>query len=167
MHTILAAIKRSSASAEAIALAIELASERNAELILVHVIPTLDGGSFDEDEIAIAREPTDEDRAILTDAAAAAHCAGVATRTLLLRGPTADEIVAAADHHDVDLIVVGSRGHSAIASAILGNISLRVLRKSSRPVLIVRKQVLRHPATTNAASVPASALSDLSVATRP
>jgi nucleotide-binding universal stress UspA family protein len=140
MQTILAAIKRSSASTDAITLAIELASERHAELILVHVVPTLDVGSFDQDEIAIPHEPTDEDRAILTDAAAAAHDSGVTARSFLLRGTTAHEVVAAADLYDVDLIVVGSRGHSAISSALLGNTSLRVLRKSNRPVLVARKQ---------------------------
>ena len=139
------AVNGSPTSAEAVRFAIEVASGHNTELVFVHVVPTLDTSSFDEDTvIAIAHEPTDEDRAILRDAAEAAHASGLATKTVLLRGPTADEIVAAADFHDVDLIVVGSRRHSAIASALLGDVSLRVLRKSSRPVLVVRKHSARH-----------------------
>jgi nucleotide-binding universal stress UspA family protein len=140
MNKILAATKRSSSSAEAVALAIELAAAQRAELIFVHVVPTLDVvASSDEDEVvAIPHDATEHDRAVLDDAAATARDHGVAATSVLLRGSTAEQIVAAADTHDVDLIVVGSRGHSAIASALLGNVSLRVLRQSSRPVLIVR-----------------------------
>src|SRR5829696_3878964 len=101
MRRILSATKRSSSSADALALAIELAAAQRAELILVHVIPTLDGGDFDEDAIAIPHEATDDERQVLEDAAAAAHDHGVSTKALLLRGPTADEILAAAELHDV------------------------------------------------------------------
>ena len=57
---------------------------------------------------------------------------------MLLRGDTVDEIVAFADSHDVDLIVVGSRGRGAIAGALLGSVSRGILGESKRPVLIVR-----------------------------
>jgi nucleotide-binding universal stress UspA family protein len=56
----------------------------------------------------------------------------------MLRGETADEIVAYADTIDADLIVVGSRGHGAIASALLGSVSRGVLHEARRPVLVVR-----------------------------
>ena len=57
---------------------------------------------------------------------------------MLLRGDTVDEIVAFADSHDVDLIVVGSRGRGAISGALLGSVSRGILGESKRPVLIVR-----------------------------
>ena len=51
---------------------------------------------------------------------------------------TVAEIVAYADEQDVDLIVIGSRGHGALTTALLGSVSLGVLRHTTRPVLIVR-----------------------------
>ena len=53
-------------------------------------------------------------------------------------GDTVDEIVAYADSHDADLIIVGSRGRGALAGTLLGSVSRGVLRESRRPVLIVR-----------------------------
>jgi nucleotide-binding universal stress UspA family protein len=44
--------------------------------------------------------------------------------------------VAYADSREVDMIVVGSRGRGAIASALLGSVSRGVLRASKRPVLV-------------------------------
>ncbi len=58
--------------------------------------------------------------------------------THLLVGDAAREIAAYADSQDADMIVVGSRGHGAIASALLGSVSRGVLRESKRPVLVVR-----------------------------
>ena len=51
---------------------------------------------------------------------------------------TIDEIVACADSQDVDLIVIGSRGHGALATVPLGSVSRGVLSESKRPVAIVR-----------------------------
>ena len=72
----------------------------------------------------------------------------------MLRGDTVDEIVAYADSCDVDLIVVGSRGHGAIASALLGSVSRDILGESKRPVLIVRAAAVAAPADVASANRP-------------
>lgn len=71
---------------------------------------------------------------------------GIVATTVLLRGDPVDEIVAYADSHDADLIVVGSRGHGAIAGALLGSVSRGVLAESKRPVLVVRDASVLEPA---------------------
>jgi nucleotide-binding universal stress UspA family protein len=140
MNKILVATDGSDSAAEAVEFGIELAAERGAELILVHVVPAVDivfGSAFGVGG-AFPHEPSVEDRAILEDAATVAEEHDVRATTVLLAGDTVDEIVAYADSRDVDLIVVGSRGHSAIANALLGSVSRGVLAESKRPVLVVR-----------------------------
>ena len=148
MKRILVATDGSEPAAEAIAFGVELAAEHNAELVFVHVVPAVDlvpvmgfnlGGAF-------PHEPSFEDRALLEDAASVAEGQGVVSTSILLKGDTVDEIVASADCHDVDLIVLGSRGHGAIASALLGSVSRGVLSESKRPVLVVRGASLARPA---------------------
>jgi nucleotide-binding universal stress UspA family protein len=143
MRKILAATDGSSSSTEAIQFAVELAAEHDAELIVVHVVPRLDivpangfgiGGAF-------AHEPTTEDHELLDDTAALASEHGVVSTIALLRGDTVDEIVAFADSHDVDMIVVGSRGQGAVAATLLGSVSRGVLRETRRPVVVVRAGV--------------------------
>jgi nucleotide-binding universal stress UspA family protein len=55
-------------------------------------------------------------------------------------GNPADEIVATADDHDVDLVVVGARGLGGMARLLLGSVSERVLRHARCPVLIVKER---------------------------
>jgi nucleotide-binding universal stress UspA family protein len=60
----------------------------------------------------------------------------------VLCGDPVDEIVAYADTIDADVIVVGWRGHGALASALLGSVSRGVLHEAHRPVLVVRGQAV-------------------------
>jgi nucleotide-binding universal stress UspA family protein len=48
------------------------------------------------------------------------------------------EIVADAQDHDADLIVMGSRGRGNLAGIILGSTAHKVIHLTDRPVLIVR-----------------------------
>lgn len=140
MKRILVATDGSPSSADAVEFGVELAAENDAELIFAHVVPEIDlvpatifsiGGVF-------PHEPSVEDRALLEDAAEVAAKHGVIATTALLAGETVHEIVAYADSHGVDLIVVGSRGHGVLANALLGSVSRGVLREARRPVCIVR-----------------------------
>lgn len=53
-------------------------------------------------------------------------------------GDPANVIIGAAEHLDVDLIVVGSHDRSLIDRLLSGSVSAKVARKAHQPVLIVR-----------------------------
>jgi nucleotide-binding universal stress UspA family protein len=141
MHKIVITTDGSDSAREAVGFGLELAAEHDtAEVVFVHVAPEVDVapmGGFGM-TTAAPHEIGDYDLRPLEDAVALAQERGIEARTELLRGETVCEIVAYADTMDADLIVVGSRGHGALSSALLGSVSRGVLHEARRPVLIVR-----------------------------
>jgi nucleotide-binding universal stress UspA family protein len=140
MKEILIATDGSPSAQEAVQLGLEIAEEQGADVDVVHVVPALDvppAAGFGWTP-AIPHEVTEHDRAPLNEASELAAGRGIEARTTVLTGAPADKIVAYADSIDAELIVVGSRGHGAIASTLLGSVSRRVLHEARRPVLIVR-----------------------------
>ena len=141
MKRFLIATDGSPSAREAVEFGLQLAAEQSAEAIVVHVAPALDVVPMSGFGMPVAQpHPLNaHDRAALDDAAKLAEEAGISVRTELLTGNPIDEIVAYADSVDADLIVVGSRGHGAVASALLGSVSQGVLHEARRPVLIFRR----------------------------
>ena len=140
MKKILIGTDGSACALEAVQLGIELAAEHQAEAIVVHVAPLLDpiataGWGYGA---ALPHHLDDADRASLDEALALAADRGVHAHSKLLVGDPADEIVTHADSVDADLIVVGSHGRGALASAFLGSVSRQVLHDARRPVLVAR-----------------------------
>jgi nucleotide-binding universal stress UspA family protein len=87
---------------------------------------------------AIDRESADAAEDSANEGVELARAAGLdaTTSTTSLRGSTADTIIAQADQLDVDAIVVGSRGLTGMA-LLLGSVSLSVVQKADRTVVIV------------------------------
>ena len=140
MKKILIATDGSPSALEAVELGLELASENHARLYVVHVVPAADVAPWSAFGMSAGAPhvETPVDRAPVDDAVARAEEREIPVTGELLTGTAVDEIVAYADSHDIDLIVMGSRGHGAVARALLGSVSLGVLRETRRPVLIVR-----------------------------
>ena len=140
MKKILIATDGSPASREAVEFGVELAEEQDAAVVFVHVVPLMDRVPISTFGMvgALPHEPSERDREALEEAEAVAEHHGVRANTKLLRGDTVDEAVAYADNLDADLIVVGSRGHGALASALLGSVSRGMLSESKRPVAVIR-----------------------------
>ena len=140
MNRILIATDGSPSSHEAIEFGLELAKEQGASVVFVHVLRRLDLVPMAGFGMVGARmhDVTPEDERVLEEADALADLHDVPSTTKLLTGDVVDEIVAYADNLDVDLIVVGSRGHGTLTSALLGSVSRGVLSESKRPVAVVR-----------------------------
>jgi nucleotide-binding universal stress UspA family protein len=144
MKRILIATDGSLSAEHAVEIGLELAEEHGAEPIFVHVAPTMEVlpvGIVGMGTAPVsARHVLDEhDRLCLDKAAQLAETRGLEARTELRTGNPAKEIVGCADSIDADLIVVGSHGHGAVSGALLGSVSRGVLRRTTRPVLIVRE----------------------------
>ena len=138
---ILVATDGSQYSDKALEVAIGLAKVFNTSLYIIHVV--------EEDKVAMAASTMPimvnviEDMVkigneILNKAKAKASEAGVNAEAILARGNAADKILENADKLNVDLIVVGSRGLRGLARFLLGSVSEKVVRHSSKPVLVVK-----------------------------
>ncbi|MFN3739250.1 MAG: universal stress protein, partial [Thermodesulfovibrionales bacterium] len=63
---------------------------------------------------------------------------GLTVEKIIARGRPYEEIVRIADEKGVDLIVMGSHGRTGLGRVVVGSVAMRVLRRSTKPVLIVR-----------------------------
>ena len=91
-----------------------------------------------EDLDAAQREKAEQ---LSSEGAELARAAGLdaEARAPHCRGPFFSSLVHLADELDARAVVVGSRGRSSIAAAVLGSVSTGVLHHAQRPVLVVRE----------------------------
>ena len=90
-----------------------------------------------EDLDVAAREEAEE---LAAEGAERARAAGLVAEPRAIRaaGPFYAALLEAADELDAQVIVVGSRGRSSVAAAVLGSVSTGILHHTERPVLVVR-----------------------------
>lgn len=124
-----------------------LARKLDADVTILTVTePTVPVGSatgaawvpaFDPAELDKAK--ADSAKAVLEAAGKAAEAAGVRARTVHLANHyPAEGIVAAAEEHGCNLIVVASHGRRGLGRLLLGSQATEVLTNSKIPVLVVK-----------------------------
>ena len=62
-------------------------------------------------------------------------------KTVVIEGHPAEEIVKIAESEEVSLVIVGSHGKSNLKSALIGSVSEDVVRRATKPVTVVRREV--------------------------
>jgi len=140
MKRILIATDGSDGARTAVDEGIALAYEVGADVVFVtvrHDTPLLGDEIYQRrltTQLAHAREALDE-------AGSEAERYGVPCQTDILEGDPARCIAEAARFHGADLVVVGSRGHGGLMSAVLGSVSRQLLTESPVPVMVVRAPV--------------------------
>jgi nucleotide-binding universal stress UspA family protein len=137
--------------------AVRIAKENGATLHAVHVVEHLVGARPVGQPARVDEPALDEriERQIAeSDRAEQMHS------TLHMvsgeRGRVAERITDIATDNDIDLIVIGTRGRSAVLGALIGSVAQQLLHSAPCPVLTVspkvRDSVTRAPATLNARS---------------
>lgn len=135
---ILVAVDHSEISDRALDAARDLALLSNGEVWVLHMrereVAVKTGVSLSDESMDEARAAVAAAVDKLTAAGVKAH--GDVGTTLF--GYAARNIVDDAKEHDVDVIVMGSRGRGDLAGLILGSTAHKVIHLADRPVLIVR-----------------------------
>jgi nucleotide-binding universal stress UspA family protein len=133
--TVVLGLDGSESSDKAFAYATQLAKEHGSKVHVVHVVELVaarGGGTvkLNEDELkAKIRGQVDE--------LAGAGVAADLEMTAAMAGGPAHVIADVATRVDADLILTGSRGHTAVAGILLGSVAQRLLHLAHCPVLVV------------------------------
>jgi nucleotide-binding universal stress UspA family protein len=137
---LLVAVDHSASTGRVIDAARELARLAGGEVWLVHVLERAAPGKYAGPALAGNETRAEEQASVdalageLTRAGIKAH--GELRHTVF--GYAAREIIEDAKIHDVDAIVMGSRGRGDLAGLVLGSTAHKVIHLTDRPVLVVR-----------------------------
>jgi len=134
----------SPASKNALNFAEGLARQFNGQITLLHVIEPVPMADFGAYPVALTHDQLlKETRKTLGDFSHHELAENLLKETRVLVGRPFQEIADAARSLKVDLIVIGTHGHSGFARAILGSTAERVVRYAPCPVLTVRDKEAR------------------------
>ncbi|BEP55561.1 universal stress protein [Variovorax sp. V118] len=143
---ILVATDGSALSQKAVAAAIALAADHDADLVALNVVPRYPRSYFEgsvrfsAEEIGrVEKQWADNAQAMLEKVSALAKRSGVRARTITVNSDLVGEsILTAARKHKNDLIVMASHGRKGIKRILLGSETQHVLAHSTLPVLVLR-----------------------------
>jgi nucleotide-binding universal stress UspA family protein len=143
MRRVLHATDFSTASSRAFKRAVDIAKASGAELLLVHVLPSVfpvvaDGYVSPKvyEDLEAATRADGQKR--LDRLARRARASGARVKSLLLEGAPHERIAQAARARKADMVVIGTHGRTGFAKLVLGSVASRVLAISPCPVLTVR-----------------------------
>jgi nucleotide-binding universal stress UspA family protein len=109
-------------------------------LTLIHVhlpIPYKAAAAWAGKEV-VARYYSEESDAALAPARELLDARGIPFEVEKHIGNPAEVIVARAMEGDFDMIAMGTHGHTALASLVMGSVAMRVVATSTVPVLLMR-----------------------------
>jgi len=66
------------------------------------------------------------------------ECPFITDEIVVKIGNPVDEIMDLVETGDYDLVAVGAHGHGILGGAMMGSVSRRVVRRSKKPVLVIR-----------------------------
>lgn len=124
----------SETAASAMVEAVALADRTGAEVHVIHVVDDWHYDTSIESAVAPLREEGED---YVGRLAAVADEAGVQVTTAVEVGRPARRILEYVDEHDVDLVVVGTRGRGGLPRRLLGSVTDYVVTHARVPVHVV------------------------------
>jgi len=135
IHTILHPTDFSDQADAALRMAVSLARDYGARLVLLHVMPppTVIGGEMG------AYAPVPEEPAELWERLNALQPEGaLCVERFLVKGEPSEEIVRMARGERADLVVMGTHGRTGLGRLLMGSVAEWVMRRAPCPVLTVK-----------------------------
>ena len=129
----------SEASFKALEPAKELAQQFSAELWVMHVILPISASLLPhEDFKGYEQKQTRYVHSELTRIIRDRIGTDLEVQRVVTSGNPAEEIVQVAEKEHINVIVIATHGESAFHNFVFGSVAERVIRLSSRPVLVIR-----------------------------
>ncbi len=127
----------SDCSACAFQIAVDLARQHGARLLVLYVVETLGAENVTYGEVASQLEPESYRRRLqdYLDRSLPSMPRDLVVEHLLVEGDPAQEIVRIAQEQLCDLIVMGTHGHRGLERLLLGSVAEKVVRNAPCPVL--------------------------------
>jgi nucleotide-binding universal stress UspA family protein len=142
MTKILVGVDGSPESLQAALLAANLAHETHRDLELAHVLPDVapqPPEAFSAELAVWRRDIAEKGNQLLHEVEERIARPDTEAHTVLVESSRPAEALAElAKEPNIDLIVVGHRGRSAMMRALLGSVADRLVQISPKPVLVVR-----------------------------
>lgn len=142
---ILVPVDGSISSKNAAKYAASLAAQNGSEITILYVYGSISQLLTGKGLHIIKEELAQHADSLLSEYKTLLENCGVTVKTLSKSGEIGNTILNVADKMDCDLIVMGSRGHSAIEGAIMGSVAIKVLHGANCPVLVTRKMGHHYP----------------------
>ena len=140
---ILVAVDGSPAAERALDMAIELAKNNAAKLIILHVVlqrlyPVTHTEAGMLAPTVFVSEMQAEGEGIIKKAEQQAQGKSIDYECKMMQGVPADEIIKCATNERADLVVVGSRGLNEVRAFLFGSVSDKVCHHVKCPALVIK-----------------------------
>lgn len=111
----------------------------------VHVLYVVDdtrggGGLLGTDMETVTSELQTMGEEAVSEIASRGEESGLTVKTEVRAALPHEGIIDYADEHDIDLLVMSSRGRSGVSRFVFGSVTERVMRLCDRPVLVVSRE---------------------------
>jgi len=119
-------------------MAISIASDDHATVVLLHVRKTVPSGLGEPNAGQLLAHLTKEAEVVMKHYRGRLEAAGVDFVELVVGGEVGETVTNVASVEKCDLIVMGSKGKSDLEGLILGSATHQVLHATNLPVLVVK-----------------------------